>query len=171
MIHERKLMHDSEQSKFENVHGRISEDITMLWHGNSVGVHCTTQPPLSFVRFLRVPSTFMSPGIMNDCASSVSTMDTPDMDVMRDSLGFVRSPTDMSVSIIEMADCRTVSGRLLRLSVPALRRLEFGGETLLAIEAGRSLCVVFFRRTDVFRERRRWGEFGGVGDGVSLSGR
>lgn len=116
---------------------------------------------------------FMSPGITNDCASSVSTMDTPDMDVMRDSRGFVRSPTEMSVSIIEMADWRTVSGRLLRLSeaVPALRRLEFGGEALLAMEAGRSLCVGFFRRTEVFRERRRWGEFGGVGDGASLSGK
>lgn len=99
----------------------------------------------------------MSPGMLKDCVSSTPTIDTPENEVMRESRASVRSPTETSVSTMEMADWRTVSCLLGRLSddVTVLRRLALGGDAvLLAIEAGRSLGGGRFRRRiDVFRER------------------
>lgn len=62
-----------------------------------------------------------------------------------------------------MADWRTVSGRLVKLSaaVAALRKLEDGGELLLAMDDGRSLGSgggdVNRFNIEVFRDNARCG--------------
>ena len=98
----------------------------------------------------------ISPDRVNERASSAPTTDTPENEVILDSRGSVRSPTETSVWTMDIADWRTVSGRLLRLSeaVTALLRLADGGDAvLLAIEEGRSLTGGGFRlKIDVFRE-------------------
>lgn len=121
-------------------------------------LHCTRQPLLSpFDSRRRVVPESMSPGIAKDRASSVSTIDTPENEVILESRGSVRSPEETSVSTMEIVDWRTVSGRLWKLSaVTALRRLALGGDALLlATEEGRSLAGGGLRlRIEVFRDRR-----------------
>jgi hypothetical protein len=100
-----------------------------------------------------------SPGIVKDRPSSVPTTDTPENEVIRESRASVRSPTEMSVSAIEIADCRTVSGRLCRLSegVAELRRLDDGGvsDERLVTDEGRSFGGggLLRRKTEVLRVR------------------
>ncbi len=119
-------------------------------------IYCTMQPPFSDFesRFL----SRISPGTPIDLASSVLTKDTPEYEVILESLRSVRSPTDTSVSTIEIADWRMVSGRLEKLSaaVAALLKLEDGGEALLlATDEGRSLGAELRFSMEVFRDNAR----------------
>ena len=94
---------------------------------------------------------------MYELPSSASTMDIPEIEVILDRRASVRSPTEMSVSAMEMADWRIVSGRLWRLSdaVTVLRKLEAGGVVdVLATDDGLSLGGGggLRRKIEVFRD-------------------